>query len=386
VSIAVINPGTGGAAATPDTLNVQGSVVVTPFSGNFLVQGIGPVGKFTVNGFPVANNTPCMVEKPGNLTNLISAGTTYQNNTGFPVFISAYLVGTLNAAVTVVADSSAVPSTVVFSQAASLQTGFGVSVQFFVLPGNFFKITFAGVTTPNVLRQFICQNGTFTDSGDLSGSRSFGTVFQNNTLNTKFIAVQGATVSAAGTLTVVSDRTPAPVNIVDIGNNVSNAAGAVTSIFIVPPGDYYKVTASSGTLSKWHEYSWNIPCTKSTDMLLTTGAGQTRTAIASSNAVSTGVGTATVVSMPTYMNTDPFRVRWVQFMGSYSGNIGVIQFLSGETCLTVPGFQIMNYVNTSATSAICTVRGPVAANTPYIVFFNSGGTPIQNHWWEYTLG
>lgn len=379
-------------SAGVDTLNVNGSIVVTPFSFTALVNGIGPVGATEVNSFPVANNKSCMVEVPGNLSNTERTnGVIYQNATGYPLFVALTYNNTNgNLTTTVSVDGTPNPSTIVHQYATPNDTGANGAAQFFVMPGQFYKFVYSGAIGGGGVyswREFICQNGTMTASGDLSGSKALGTVYQNTTLGVKIVSVICTGVSALSLVQAVSDQNAAPTNIVCQKVQSSTGVGAVTAFFLVPSGHYYKVTAASGSLSKWNEYSWNIPCTKSNDLALTTGQGQTRTAAATSVSVCTGTATATSVTPASWINTDPFRVRWVQLMMTNTGSaIQNCGLLMGDSS---PSYRYLCYdwVHGGGTAnEPRTLCGPVLPNNAYTVYELTNGTVTTQHWWEYQLG
>lgn len=333
---------------------------------------------------------PCMVEVPGNLANAKRViGTVYQNTSSFPLLVcfNGFVAATGNVVFAAFVDSSSNPTTQVYSGPGTNNGFGGWALRFFVLPGQFYKITNAsGTPTIAVWREFTCQQGNITDSGDLVGSRSLSTVFQNNTPNTMFLIVQVQAVSISGSVFCFSDTTTNPTDQISVESNTSNATNTITSLIIVPPGHYYKVTSASGSLLHWREYLWNIPCIKSTDLLLTTGAGQTRTMNGVATPVFMSTSQATINSQPIFLNSDPFRVRWVQASSQCNGTLNSMSLAAGGEQLNVPRALCSSFLATASIPR--TVGGPVMPNSAYSVWENQSNTsPLTPlHWWEYQLG
>jgi hypothetical protein len=383
-----------GIGSVTDQLWVNNAVVVNPFSFTALVNGVGPVGETTVNGFPLANSRPCMVEIPGNLANASRAvNTIYRNITGYPIYVSIFLqTGTTNVTLTATSDTSISPTTAVYTfgtetGAGSGATANGGALTFFVLPNNYYKVTVStGSPTVFIWREFICQNGTFTDSGDIVSSpgRSLGTVYQNNTANTLFVFAQITGMSGNGTITGTSDYSPSPSEVIDTTTYTGSSTGPATSMFIVPPYHYYKVTASSGSIAHWHEYTWNIPCTKSQNLFLTTGQGQTRSQYANTMQVMSAGNTVSSQVLQQYIN-DPFRVRWVSINTTQGNNPTVSEIWADSS---MPPFRMLTRCVSSGGSTGRFVRGPIMPG--YVYAQNDPGASqiaiTANYWWEYQLG
>ena len=378
------NPG-----SAADSMNVGGGIVTTPFSASFLVNGIGPVGEVEVNSFPVANNRPCMIEVPISLVNAQrTVNKVYYNGTGYPLLFFAYqyFSGSGDANITVTANigTSSVPATPVYNAVCGNHVDAGYPVLFFVPAGYYYEITHGSATTPNlsVWREWICQNGAWSASSDLSGSRSSGTVYQNNSSSTLFVSVQCSSVSSTSTVTAVSDITPGPLNTVDEQENTSSSSGPITLFFLVPPYHYYKVTAASGSIAHWYEYTWSIPCTKSADLVLTTGQGQSRTGNAYSASLNSGASNVTC-NVPQMWINDPFRVRWVQII---CANSAADSQQSIYTDAGLPPYTTSDSQTPVTGSAPCTVKCPVMPGMIYMFTSGTSGTLTVSHWWEYQLG
>ena len=377
-------------ASTIDTLKVNGTSVVSPFTLDALVNGVGPVGEVKANGNLVQSNMPCMVEVPNNLADGQRAvNTVYQNTTGFPILVCVYAFsnnGTANATFTAVSDTSPSPTALVWQGTSPNSTFGGINMVFFVLPGNYYKVSTA-VASPALgfWREYVCPVGAFSDSGDVVGSRTLGTVVQNNSANTMFVCVQVTGVTTSNLVQGISDSSPSPVNVVDSSSQTSTGSGNVTVFFIVPPHHYYKVTAASGSKSHWHEYTWGIGCVKSQDLALTTGKGHIRTMGALSIVLSSAANSAvTVVSTPSYINSNPPRqIRWVQIVDQSTAASNTVQAASDEAI--PPQLQISQTFHTTL-SVAKTSRFPVMPSQVYSCYELSTGTITTSHWWEYQLG
>lgn len=88
--------------------------------------------------------------------------------------------------------------------------------------------------------------------GDVTGSRAFGTIYQNTSRFPLHVSVIGS-LTAGGVMTAVSDSGAAPTLEVSAGITALNP----TAIgFVVLPGNYYQVTATALTvLTKWIEWA-----------------------------------------------------------------------------------------------------------------------------------
>lgn len=370
-----------------DSLNVNGSTVVTPFSITLLVNGIGPVGEVTVNSFPVANRRSCMCEVPGNLANNSQrvVAVVYRNNASHPILVCAYPFSTTTSVTyTASSDSSPSPTTAVAIGISNVSSSPGVELIFIVMPGNYYKIAASsGTINFNHWREFICQNGTITQSSDLAGAgRAVATVYQNTSTSMLFVSAQATGMTAGTILAAFSDSSPVPTNTVDQTIQTSVGTGPNTVWFIVPAGHYYKVTAASGSLSHWYEWTWTIPCTKSQDLNLSTGQGQIRTCSAYSESPNTGAATAASVVPRSWIN-DPFLVRWVSVQSSNSAvaNQCVLRSDNG-----IPAYRDLSQVYQSTANQARTAQGPVMPGNTYTFVDLTSGTLTNLHWFEYQMG
>jgi hypothetical protein len=371
-----------GASSGADTLNVNTTVVVNPFSLNVLVNGLAPVGETKVNSQFVTNNTPCMSQyfMQNAASGTRAMGTVYQNNTGHPIYVVVDGFGTGNMTSIAVSGTTPNPTTQVAAGINSNTSGAHITINFFVLPGNFYKVTSA--VAISIWTEWVLLNGTFSDSGEIHASRALGTIYQNNSTSAMFVAVQVSGASANSATAAVSDPVTPPVNQVDTVSQGSNTTATITSFFIVPPGHYYKVTAASGSLALWHEYTWGIPCIRSLDLSSNTVMNGSRSIAAVSQTINTGTTTAASVVPWVYINSSPTRVRWVQAITTNSSGLNYCFMSSGESYPL-----LLAYLNWQQSGAVArTVKVPVEPGRFYGGVDNAAGTLTINHWWEYQLG
>jgi hypothetical protein len=378
----IANSGAGGT----DTLNVNTTVVVTPFSIGLLVNGVGPVGEVKVNSSLVSVNRPVIVQLGGNLTSFRTTGTVYQNTTGFPLYVAVDIFGSgvANVVVAGLSDSTASPATQVAGLITSNTVGSHGCITFIVMPGNFYKVTVSASSGLNTWVEWAIQYGSFSDSGDIHLTRSLGTNFHNTTTSTLVVAVQVSGASASSATTAVTDPTTPPVNQVDSVSQGSNTTGFVTVFFIVPPGHYYKVSAASGSLSTWHEYTWGIVSSRSLDYASSSGAyGITRQVAGISQALSVGGSSLSSVVPFLTINSNPTKVRWVQVICTNTSGAALCFLGQGES---YPVPLNLFVVSQTSGSIARTLKGPVSPGCFYEAADQATGVLTTNHWWEYLLG
>jgi hypothetical protein len=371
-----------------NTVSVNGVIKVTTFTGDILQDGLTPAGDIAVNTVNMTNNVPCMVETPQNLADGSQrlTGVVYQNTTGHPILVCQYTYPAAgNLTMTAKSDSNPAPTTIVASGTTENGSTCSVTLVFFVLPGNYYTVTVSSgaSTTVACWREFILQRGTFTDSGDIVGSRALSTVYQNTGTSPIFVSANITGVSANSACQGLSDSTPSPTNVIHPNTQSSSGTGAVQIFFIVPPSHYYKVTAGSGSLAHWHEYTWAVGCTKSQDLALTTGAGHTRSTNITTQAGNTGAGSGTATMLPVWQNTDTVRVRWVQVTSTNTTAQSQSNFYSGEGN---PPLKPGGYIEYSTSNPRCLFGPIMPLMNYYVIDTTTSGTSTTNHWWEYQLG
>lgn len=196
------------------------------------------------------------------------AGTVYQNSTGGPmmVCIEGSSSGT---AVTLLADGSNPPTTQIAITIPRFGGGGSAShLCGIVLNTQFYKLSTGGIFEWN---EYTITKGAITDSGDIAGSRSITTTFQNTTSNLMLVAIQITNGSTGSTYNVYSDSSSTPTTEV-YGQASSGASQTFTPLIPVLPGNYYKITSTSGgsSITHWHEYQWTLVSTTQTTGSATT--------------------------------------------------------------------------------------------------------------------
>lgn len=386
----IAQAGATGAGASDDVIERNGNVVVDPCSITALVNGMGPVGEVEANGKPLRNNSPCLVEDQIYLINaspVRALATVYQNNTGVPllVLISFTSGATGNGVFSALSDASNPPSAVVCKTVTANNTANNhAHLTFFVKPGEFYKVTQSGGGTAalGAWRELKLAYGAFSDSGDVSGGRALSTVYQNTTTKAMFVEVQIASANANSSVQGLSDPFALPTSVIDDATQTSSGANTTTAFMIVPPGYYYKVTAASGSLSIWHEYTWDVPVTRSTDLALTTGAGKFRAFKAFTQSINTGAGVATATFPQSFINSSG-KVRWYHIITTNSGTNAFSAILGGDG---IPAFLTLcqqSAANASAPRSLC---GPVLPGRILSAIDTTSGTLTNTHWHEFDLG
>jgi hypothetical protein len=95
------------------------------------------------------------------------------------------------------------------------------------------------------------SSSVFTKTSYTSASRAFGTVYQNtSSFPMIVIAVDG---NQSGAQAAFTDSTTTPTT--QVWSLQTFGSAATTAIFVVMPGDYYKVTG--GTFQAWNEFVFN---------------------------------------------------------------------------------------------------------------------------------
>lgn len=298
-------------------------------------------------------------------------GSTFQNLTGQPIIVLAS-IGSATATVTMVCDASPTPTTVVGEQLSN--SGFNVYF-LFVVPNNFYyKVSgTAGIVLSWV--EWTIITGSVTFSGELSGSRVLGTVYQNTSGKAMFVVADISGLASTVVLSAISDSGSSPTTTVAV--YTANIASAHNTIFFcVPNNHYYKVTTSSGgAVAHWNEYTMPFNATKSID--LTTG--------------SRGLGNATAFDNPTvntYIGPDFFNNQGKDLFLSICTHFAT----SGTVSLHI-GSSAVPFNSTAKQAVISNISGDsapavgfVQPNEFYVVGLdNASVVPTLDHWWEYKL-
>jgi hypothetical protein len=118
-----------------------------------------------------------------------------------------------------------------------------------VLPSHYYKIVGTSITL-DTSTEYVFTKGSLSDSGNLSGSRSLGSVYQNTSGVTRFVGIE---VGTSGSATALSDAATTPTTSV-MAAGIGSGVG-VTLMFPVLNNHYYEVTGAGGaSITKWYEW------------------------------------------------------------------------------------------------------------------------------------
>jgi hypothetical protein len=190
--------------------------------------------------------------------------TIYQNTSSFPMLV---VIGDSALSTNLVAksDSSATPTTVVWSMRTFSTANVLGGGAFLVMPSHYYQVTGSTLSGWN---EYTFTKGTPTSSGNISGSRALGTVYQNTSGNPMFLQVSlSGTVANTSVIDIITDSSATPTTTLYRAGTASTTASGLA---IIQPGDYYKVTCSGATIVTWVEVTVSgISVTKSANLFST---------------------------------------------------------------------------------------------------------------------
>ena len=288
-------------------------------------------------------------------------GTVYQNTSSYPLIVM--MTDGANGASTVAfTDSTTTPTTQVYSYLA-LGGGNANPCVFLVMPGNYYKVT--GTSTGQWV-EYTFNTGSFTASGDLVGTNTLSSNYQNTGSGFRIVEVVVSGQSAGGTISVFCDTTTTPST--QIFEQTSGATASNSVFFMVPQSYYYKVTASAGTLAHWNEYTSNIPATISANLL--TAFYPTRAMDETSAAPS--------VTWNNLNNTGKLRFTAITYN---DGNTGTLHIAVDENC--PPRYTPWQHSQSGSD-----IRGGCAFQMPmeFLAAWQDSGTVTGSTWFEYSIG
>jgi hypothetical protein len=122
------------------------------------------------------------------------------------------------------------------------------------MPGEYFQYpNSATPQTPGQIYQ-LPTGGSF--SGDIVGSKSLSTAYQNTTSDLLFVMVDLTGESNGSANKILSDTSPSLTT--PVWDQSSDGGGNAAMLGVVLPNMYYEAVSGSGTLSHWFEYSINL--------------------------------------------------------------------------------------------------------------------------------
>jgi hypothetical protein len=169
---------------------------------------------------------------------------------------------TSSGSMTILSDSSPTPTTTILQ-------GHGFGNQWFpftiiVPPGNYYEIVGTSGCSLQFEVEFTINGSPVGFSGELSGSRAVGGVYQNTTSKAKLI-VANIGASSNTTISLICDSSPSPTTIVGDSVMSNGSAYQFPMVMMVPQGYYYQITGAA-SVSNWNEYTLPFGATQSLDL------------------------------------------------------------------------------------------------------------------------
>ena len=289
--------------------------------------------------------------------------TVYQNLTGVDIWVQASVTGN-GGNIQVLLGATSTPATVTVEQWGA--SGFAVPLAFMVPPNYYYEVS--GSSTAGTWIEWSMISGSMTYSGELSGSRTLSTVYQNTSGFGKMVVADLSGVGGGTLISVTSDSGASPSAVVWETHGV--AAGNQTLWFLVPNNHYYKVVCAGAAVAHWNEYTFSNSIAKSIDYAI---APAIRKLIASASPTAT----------PCFLNvTGKDMFVSVSDTPSTTGTM----LLHAANCVNPESgtpFTIMAMSNNNSQKNAGLVL--VQMGEAYQAR-QDGGSPTLNHWWEYTLG
>ncbi len=343
----------GPAGATGAT----GAAGATGATGSGATGATGPTGPAGSGGA-----TSLFTDTPYT-TSQRAMNTVYQNTSGHDMFVYGWVVGN-NGNLQAVTDSSATPTTVVLDQYN--QSGFGANFMFVVKNNDYYELTQSGGSNIS-WSELQILSGNVTASGDLSGSRSLSSVYQNTTGFAMLVLVDLSSVGSGTLVQGISDSGASPSDVVYQASGVNT--GSHTFWMMVPNNHYYEVTCSGASVQKWNEYTLPFGAVKSADLAATSVTAAQRqlniNASWSANAVVTNNQSKDLFIS---VGTNPTQT------GSF--------ILDASVVISFLPFDQTTMSNNSTNKRNCAIFVQPGA---FYGAREDGGSPTLAHWWEYLL-
>lgn len=365
---------------TPDTPSSAGSVKFLREDASWAIPPGGAGSNVFGNGASIFTLN--------DVTGSRVVGTVYQNTTGKHILV---LVG-LNAGtgatntVDVLSDAANPPTTKIWSMDQG--SGALIPVMFLVKNNDHYEVTVSAGTAnvPIAWYEYTMNTATVTDSGDLGPSgtaaRALSTVYQNTSGSPKIVAVRITGMTASGRVNGISDSGAAPTATVFAADAQTSI---ITAFFLVPNGDYYKVTAASGAIGTWHEYTLaGVTCVKSADLSAkaTANASSKRQFSGMPDELQAGANNQTPLQV--YINTTGKDI-WVAAPNTVTGN-GTSRFFIDTEPAIPPQVGISQFTNnTGGSGRAKMLQGLVQPGQSYCAGADSSQTCTTIAWFEYQL-
>lgn len=290
-------------------------------------------------------------------------GSVYQNTTGLPIIVMGWVSGG-GSTLTAVCDSGSTPTTVVVEQDSS--GGFGTNFMFIVPNNDYYEVTSSGGSAV-AWAELQIITGTVTFSGELSGSRTIGTTYQNTSGKAVMAVIDLSSVGGGTTIQGISDSGSSPSDVVWQSDGV--VSGKQTICLMIPNNHYYKVTCSGASVAHWNEYSLPFNAVKSIDYAIAPSARHYIVGSLTTSGVQANAGTG----------KDMFFV--ISTQPSQTGSLIVNASFCNPPGLTPYDNTTMSNNNSQHSAAALFV-----SLGEFYSARQDAGSPTLDHWWEYTLG
>lgn len=302
--------------------------------------------------------------------------TTYQNTTGQPLVVMGAVQTSGTNAFTLVCDANASPTTVITEGVGF--AGWWGTFYCIVPPNYYYKVTATSGTLQNWI-EWKLNSGTVTASGELSGSRAVGTVYQNTSGFCKFVIADIAQSSSGATLTVTMDSAASPLTVV-IDWIALSATGKTTVMFPVPNNYYYKITATAGgSVAHWNEYTMPFQATQSLELSVATSTNPIWYTTRASSISYVNMSKDVYVSCSGQTNSAG------QVSAAYTMGTGYA--VANSLALSSPSFPNMSCslysTNSGQDGFVTALAQPM---DPYWLTTGGTGTLTVSHYFEWLLG
>ena len=281
--------------------------------------------------------------------------TVYQNTSSQPIIVMGEVSSpTLTAYV----GPTSSPTTAVNIQSNSGGSGFSVCFCFLVPPSYYYEIV---ASSFQVWAEFEILSGSVTFSGELSGSRSLSTVYQNTSGKAMLICAVISGIGGSVALTGISDSSSSPTTVVWLSSE--SGSNEQTVWMMIPNNHYYEITCSGGAVAHWNEYSLPFNATKSSSDL------------------------ASIPQNRFFGTTADLMQSWLATSGGDIWTCASLALTANGNGWLGAQASIPPYPLTSkSTQGGHTIALPALSRVEewYGIMYNTG-SPTVTHWWDYAL-